>query len=89
MVDFHPHPTYWRIAGKYYDLTEFRDKHPGGSQLIDLARDRFDVYGHLGLRRNAPGAFSLNSISLLSRPSECVILQLLALHPFQKTKNAS
>lgn len=42
VVEFHPHPQYWRVAGKYYDLTEFLDKHPGGPQLLHLARDRFD-----------------------------------------------
>eukprot|EP00948_MAST-09A_sp_MAST-9A-sp1_P004301 g4301.t1 len=41
-VTFHPHKKYWRIAGKYYDLTKFMDKHPGGRQLIEMARDRFD-----------------------------------------------
>jgi fatty acid desaturase len=42
MVPFHPHPKYWRIAGKFYDLTEFMDKHPGGPALIEMSRGRFD-----------------------------------------------
>lgn len=29
-VAFKPHPKYWRIGNKYYDLTNFLDKHPGG-----------------------------------------------------------
>jgi hypothetical protein len=29
-VAFRPHPKYWRINNKYYDLTPFLDKHPGG-----------------------------------------------------------
>ena len=41
-VAFKPHPKYWRIGNKYYDLTPFLDKHPGGRQLLELARDRFE-----------------------------------------------
>ena len=41
-VSFNPHPNYWRIAGKYYDLTDFMHKHPGGLQLIQMSQDRFD-----------------------------------------------
>merc|ERR1712136_938 len=41
-VPFNPHPKYWRIGAKYYDLTEFMHRHPGGPQLIQMARDRFD-----------------------------------------------
>ena len=41
-VTFNPHPKYWRIAGKYYDLSEFMHKHPGGQQLIHMAQNRFD-----------------------------------------------
>jgi len=33
---------YWRIGNKFYDLTPFLDKHPGGRTLLELARDRFD-----------------------------------------------
>jgi cytochrome b involved in lipid metabolism len=41
-VAFRPHPKYWRINNKYYDLTPFLDKHPGGRQVVELARDRFE-----------------------------------------------
>jgi len=33
---------YWRIGNKYYDLTPWLDKHPGGRQVLEIARDRFD-----------------------------------------------
>jgi len=33
---------YWRIGNKYYDLTPFMDKHPGGRKILELARARFD-----------------------------------------------
>lgn len=33
---------YWRIGNKFYDLTPFLDKHPGGRALLEMARDRFD-----------------------------------------------
>jgi len=36
------HGKYWRIGNKYYDLTPFLDRHPGGRQILELARDRFD-----------------------------------------------
>ena len=41
-VAFKPHKKYWRINNKYYDLTPFLDKHPGGRQILLLARDRFE-----------------------------------------------
>jgi hypothetical protein len=41
-VAFRPHPKYWLIGGKYYDLATFLPRHPGGQQLLLLARDRFD-----------------------------------------------
>lgn len=41
-VAFRPHPKYWLIGGKYYDLVDFLPRHPGGEQLLRLARDRFD-----------------------------------------------
>jgi len=42
-VTFVPQGRYWRIGNKYYDLTDFADsgRHPGGRQLLYLARDRF------------------------------------------------
>jgi len=33
---------YWRIGNRYYDLTEFAPRHPGGEDLILMARNRFD-----------------------------------------------
>lgn len=41
-VEFRPHRRYWLIGGKYYDLEPFLHRHPGGKQLLLLARDRFD-----------------------------------------------
>ena len=41
-VAFRPHPKYWLIGGKYYDLVDFLPRHPGGEQLLRLARVRFD-----------------------------------------------
>lgn len=32
---------YWIIGNKEYDLTPFLDKHPGGAQLLLLARERY------------------------------------------------
>ena len=37
-----PSSKYWRIGGKFYDLEPFLEKHPGGSQILLLARDRFE-----------------------------------------------
>ena len=31
-----------RINNKYYDLTPFLDKHPGGRQILEMCRDRFE-----------------------------------------------
>jgi len=39
-VLFHPEGRYWRIGGQWYDFTNF--KHPGGENILYLARDRFD-----------------------------------------------
>ena len=33
---------YWRIGNRFYDLTPFLDRHPGGRALLEMARDRFD-----------------------------------------------
>lgn len=41
-VAFKPHPRYWLIGGKWYDLEPFVDKHPGGRKMLLDARDRFD-----------------------------------------------
>ena len=32
-VAFKPHPRYWLIGGKWYDLEPFVDKHPGGRKM--------------------------------------------------------
>jgi cytochrome b involved in lipid metabolism len=39
---FPPSDKYWRIGGKWYDLEPFLDKHPGGREILLLARDRFE-----------------------------------------------
>jgi fatty acid desaturase len=42
-VPFYPPSTkYWRIGNKWYDFTDFVDKHPGGAQAVLMARDRFE-----------------------------------------------
>jgi hypothetical protein len=33
-----PSDRYWLIGGKWYDFTDFLDKHPGGSTVMKLAR---------------------------------------------------
>lgn len=40
VVFYPPSEKYWRIGNKWYDLTTF--KHPGGTQILEMARDRFD-----------------------------------------------
>ena len=35
-----PSKHYWRINNEWYDLTSF--PHPGGKEVLLLARDRFD-----------------------------------------------
>jgi hypothetical protein len=37
-----PSKTLWRIGGAFYDFTEFLNRHPGGAQVMLLARDRFE-----------------------------------------------
>mmetsp|Transcript_59036 Transcript_59036/g.129618 ORF Transcript_59036/g.129618 Transcript_59036/m.129618 type:complete len:491 (-) Transcript_59036:349-1821(-) len=37
-----PSAKYWRIGGKWYDFTTFLDRHPGGSEVLLLSRDRFE-----------------------------------------------
>jgi len=39
---FPPSDKYWRIGGKWYDLSDFLDKHPGGASILMTARDRFE-----------------------------------------------
>jgi cytochrome b involved in lipid metabolism len=39
---FPPSDKYWRIGGKWYDLTPFLDMHPGGKEVLLLCRDRFE-----------------------------------------------
>mmetsp|Transcript_45770 Transcript_45770/g.68088 ORF Transcript_45770/g.68088 Transcript_45770/m.68088 type:complete len:430 (-) Transcript_45770:1209-2498(-) len=40
-VAFYPPSTkYWRIGNEWYDLSTF--EHPGGNQILRLARDRFE-----------------------------------------------
>ena len=44
-VTFHPpSDKYWHIGGKWYDFTmnDFISRHPGGSDVLLLARDRFE-----------------------------------------------
>lgn len=42
-VKFYP-PSYqlWRIGGKWYDFQPFLHLHPGGAEILRLARDRFE-----------------------------------------------
>lgn len=37
-----PSDKYWRIGGKWYDFTDFKDRHPGGGRILEMARDRFE-----------------------------------------------
>ena len=37
-----PSKKYWRINQKWYDFTTFLHKHPGGSEVLLLSRDRFE-----------------------------------------------
>ena len=39
---FPPSERYWRIGGVWYDFASFVDRHPGGREVILLARDRFE-----------------------------------------------
>jgi hypothetical protein len=42
-VPFYP-PSYkfWRIGNKWYDFTDFLEMHPGGADVLEIARDRFE-----------------------------------------------
>lgn len=42
VVFYPPSPKFWRIGNKWYDFTDFLDKHPGGKHAILMARDRFE-----------------------------------------------
>jgi len=37
-----PSDSLWRIGGKWYDFTDFLDRHPGGAEIVRLSRDRFE-----------------------------------------------
>ena len=37
-----PSRELWRIGGKWYDFEPFLKKHPGGEEVVRLARDRFE-----------------------------------------------
>merc|ERR1740117_1925675 len=37
-----PSKKFWRIGGVWYDFHTFIDKHPGGGEILRLARDRFE-----------------------------------------------
>ena len=41
-VTFHPHPRYWLVGGKWYDLEPFLLRHPGGPRILLEARNRFN-----------------------------------------------
>ena len=42
-VKFYPPSEHlWRIGGKWYDFNSFLPKHPGGEEVLRLARDRFE-----------------------------------------------
>ncbi|KAL3766412.1 hypothetical protein ACHAW5_008649 [Stephanodiscus triporus] len=37
-----PSDRFWRIGGKWYDFADFLPIHPGGADVLRMARDRFD-----------------------------------------------
>jgi cytochrome b involved in lipid metabolism len=37
-----PSDRYWRIGGKWYDFEDFLHVHPGGPDVLRMARDRFE-----------------------------------------------
>ena len=37
-----PSDRYWRIGGKWYDFENFLHMHPGGPDVLRMARDRFE-----------------------------------------------
>ena len=37
-----PSDRLWRIGGKWYDFEPFLQLHPGGAEVVRLARDRFE-----------------------------------------------
>jgi hypothetical protein len=37
-----PSDRYWRIGGRWYDFDGFLNLHPGGPDVLKLARDRFE-----------------------------------------------
>jgi cytochrome b involved in lipid metabolism len=37
-----PSDKFWRIGNKWYDFTDFLEKHPGGADVLETARDRFE-----------------------------------------------
>jgi len=37
-----PSDKYWRIGGKWYDFADFLPRHPGGAEILIMARDRFE-----------------------------------------------
>ena len=37
-----PSKQLWRIGGKWYDFEPFLKLHPGGAEVVRLARDRFE-----------------------------------------------
>ena len=41
-VTFYPHPRYWLVGGKWYDLEPFLHRHPGGPRILLEARNRFN-----------------------------------------------
>ena len=42
VVFYPPSKELWRIGGKWYDLEPFLRLHPGGAEVLRLARDRFE-----------------------------------------------
>ena len=37
-----PSKKYWRIGGSFYDFSTFLNRHPGGPEVMLMARDRFE-----------------------------------------------
>ena len=42
MPFYPPSDKYWRIGNRWYDFSDFLDKHPGGRAVILDSRDRFE-----------------------------------------------
>jgi len=75
-VAFHPQGRYWRIGGEWYDFTEFA--HPGGKEILYLARDRFD-----------DATYAFESHHLDYKRARAIIRKYKLARPLQKDLNDS